>query len=244
MNNELLKRRLTSYILITSMILSGCGKKSDCEIPSRHVHKYTKQVTDEVTIDMFSDNEHIYLSGYQWNPDYIEITKDDEPIYKLISKRRLFDGEANWEYLFFLMSNCHDYIEYYYEYTTIETHSTTDDEGNVTYYTEEVQHDGWHTDPYDNTNTGRIRLYHHRFFGYRIVEKNGKYQLEKSQSVDDIREIIFEYPYFKEDCIELFCEEFYFNKRDLPNIRPEDFDVFKSPDLTNNTLHTNKIKIK
>ena len=40
--------KLLPYLMALSIVLSGCGKKSDCEIPTRHVHRYTKQVTQDI----------------------------------------------------------------------------------------------------------------------------------------------------------------------------------------------------
>ena len=46
------------------------------------------------------------------NKDYIEITKDDEKLYKTI--KGLFTGVDNWDYLYNEMSTHHDYLEFYY----------------------------------------------------------------------------------------------------------------------------------
>ena len=241
MNNKI-KTRVVSSFLATTMFLSGCGKKAECDVPSRHVHKYTKEVTDDITIEKYLDSEYLRTSGYDWNEEYIEITKDDEALYK--ATKGLFVGKDNWDYLYNQMATHHDYLEFYYEYWTDEVRTRTNSEGEIETYTERVHHSGWHTNAKDSDNTGETRLYHHRYIGYRVVYNNGKYKLEQSRAVDDIREIIDDYPYFKENCITKVYETFRFNRRDLPSLRPEDFDVFTGPDLTNTSLYNAKKRIR
>ena len=242
--NKLFSRKVLPYTLMAAMIFSGCGKKSECEIPSRHVHKYTKEITDDITIERYIDDERLNVNGYQWNEEYIEITKEDEDLYKIFKSKNLFEGRNNWDYLYNEMATHHDYLKFYYEYTTIETYTTTDSKGNIETHTRTVHHDGWHTNPYDSDNTGKTRLYHHRYYGYRIVYEDGKFKVEQSPAVDDIREIIDEYPYFSENCVTTVYEQFRFRKSELRYLSPEDFDVFTGPDLEKRELETVKTKIK
>ena len=130
MNNNISKK-VIPYALILSMTLTGCGKKSNCEVPSRHVHRYTKQVTDDIEIEKYLDNEHLVVGGYNWDENYIEITKNDEELYHVMEKNNLFEGKNNWNYLYNEMVSHPDYLEFYYYYTTIETYTTVDDKGNV-----------------------------------------------------------------------------------------------------------------
>lgn len=236
MDNET-KAKILSGILAGTMFLSGCGKKSECEIPSRHVHRYTKQVTEEISLEEYIDSEKLEYHGFNWNPDYIEINKHDENYYKALNKKLLFNGSNNWDYLYNVMvHNNQDYLMFYYEYYTTEVYTTTDDKGNTTVHTRTVRHDGWHTDPYDYDNTGDTRLYHHQFFGYRLVNKNGSYVTERSPLVDDIRYIIDEYPYFTQDCVEEVYASYRFDRRELGSLRVEDFNDFEHPDLSEKTL--------
>lgn len=234
--------KVLPYALVLSMALSGCGEKSDCEIPTRHVHKYTKQVTDEITIQKYLDNEHLAVHGYSWNSDYVEITKNDEELYKLFTHNGLFDGVTNWDYLYYVMAQQHDYLEFYYEYWTTETYTTTDSDGKVHTHTRQVHHDGWHTNAYDSDNTGRTRLNHHRYVGYCIVYQNGKYKVQKSNAVDDIRDVIYDYPYFTESPSVIVSKEFRFNKSELSSLSPSDFDTFTGPDLSTSELNTSRTR--
>jgi len=228
-------QRVAPFLLATSILLTGCGKKSECDLPNRHVHLYTKNITNNITINAYFDDEHLTRGGYNWTDNTMDITKVDEQIYNLMTNNGLFNGLDNWEYLYYEMANNHDYLEFYYEYETTETYTTTDDKGNVEVHTRTVHHDGWHTNANDSDNTGKTRLYHHRYYGYRIVEENGKFKLERSPLVDDIREIINDYPYFSEKGYDEVYETFKFSRHELPYLNPEDFECFNHPDLTNTT---------
>lgn len=229
------KSELLSGLLALSMLLSGCGEKSDCEIPSRHVHRYIKQITEEITLEEYIDSEQINYHGYNWTNNYIEINKHDEQLYKVLNSKLLFNGIDNWDYLYNTMvQNNEDYLMFYYEYYTTETYTTTDSDGKTTIHTRRVRHDGWHRNANDSDNTGDVRLYHHRFYGYRVINKDGKYVLEQSPLVDDIRDIIYEYPYFREKCVEEVYAKYKFKISELRSLRAEDFDDFEHPNLENN----------
>ena len=233
MNNKT-KAQILSGLLASTMFLSACGKKSECEIPSRHVHRYTKQVTSEISLEEYIDSEKLEHHGFNWNPDYIEINKHDEELYKVLNNKLLFSGVNNWDYLYNTMvNNNEDYLMFYYEYYTTEIYSTTDANGNISTYTQTVRHDGWHSNPHDSDNTGDVRLYHHQFFGYRVISINGNYVLEKSPLVDDIRDVIEEYPYFSQDCVEEVYASYKFSRYELGSLKPEDFNDFEHPNLEN-----------
>lgn len=238
------KKKLKKIIAtaLATLSLTGCSKKSECEIPSRHVHKYVKQITDDISIEKYRDSEYLWYYGYDWTPDYMEITKDDEKYYELLADNSLFVGEDNWDYLYNLMSNKHDYLMFYYEYWTEEEYYTTDSDGDRHRHTRRVYHDGWHKNPLDSDNTGRTRLYHHKYYGYRIINDGKKIKVEKSGLVDDIRDVIFDYPYFTEDSISKVYKEYKFNRRDLKYLSPDDFDDFAGPDLSTNELNIEKVK--
>lgn len=240
------QRKILSSALLFSLMLTGCGEKSQCEIPTQHVHKYVKEVTDEIDIEKYLESEYLSMSGYNRLDDYIEITKPDEAFYKLLAQNQLFAGEVNWDYLFYQMANHHDFLKFYYEYDTVETRIVTDSDGKEHVETYTVHHDGWTENPYDSNNTGKTRLFHHKYFGYRVVLKNGKFTLEKSPLVDDIREVIDEYPYFDESCYTTVYEQFKFGRWELGDLRPEDFDTFTQPNLNSSELHpeNNKVLIK
>lgn len=224
-------------LLVVPFILTGCGEQSKCELPSRHVHKYTMN-SSKGSIVNYIDSENINYGKYNWNKDYIEITKDDEKFYR--TKGELFEGADNWTYLYNTMAaNNFDYLEFYYHYTTTSTYTSTDSKGHTTTHTQTHHHSGWSEDPTHRGVNGDVRVNHHRFYGYKIIYKNGEYVKEKSPIVDDIRDIIDEYPYFSEDCVEIVYKEYDCSRYNLAKLRVEDFNAFKKLDLSNKELNTN-----
>ena len=221
-------------LIAIPFILTGCGKKSDCDIKEAHVHKYVNNKNKLVT---YMKSENMGYRDYDWQSDYIEITKDDENFFK--TKGDLFYGPDNWNYLYNKMAARKDYLEFYYEYTTDDYISVIDEDGNDNGYWTTTTHSGWTNNPNDSDNTGRMRICHHRYYGYRIVYQNGKYVKEKSPLVDDIKDIVYDYPYFEEDCVKIVNKEYRFDRKDLPKLTTSDFDVFKGPDLSNKELTSN-----
>lgn len=234
---ESTKSKILAALLSGSMFLTGCGKETNCEQPTRHVHKYTKEVSEDIVLERYIESEKLHISGYDWNENYITINTPDAEIFKTLDKKDLFDGRyndgqnPNYCYLYNKMANDEDYLEFYYEYDTLEPHISFDSEGDMEITMETVHHSGWHTDPYDSDNTGYTKLVHHRYYGWRVINKNGKSVLERSEAVDDFRTLLDEYPYFNQDFTVEVNEYFHLNKRDLPGLSPYDFDVFDHPVL-------------
>ena len=69
--------------------------------------------------------------------------------------------------------------------------------------------------------------------------KDGKWINERSPFVDDIRDIINEYPYFEIDCYKQVYKEYRVDRRELNSIKIEDFNEFIGPDLSNKELNIN-----
>lgn len=236
--------KLLPYMIMSSLTLSGCGETSECDLPNRHVHLYTKDING-FTIKKYEDNEHLYdYYGYQWNPEYIDINKKDELAFNRISTYNLFDGVENFDYLYNKMAYNYDYLEFEYKYETRETIEIKDDEGNVIDTKEKVEtHYDWHKDQYDFDNTGKVRLCHKQYFGYSVEEKNGKWYVERSPYVDDYREILEYYPYVNEDCSTTVTKEHNLSFFKSREVTTEDFYYdFGHPDLENTSPTLRKTK--
>jgi len=219
------KKKILPLLLIP-FFLTGCSPKSECKKEKSHVHKYImNSVYGKVT--NYIDSESLSYGNFIWTEDFVDITKDDEAFYR--AKNDLFEGKTNWNYLYNFMANQHDYLEFYYHYTTEESY--TDDDGDTHYETR--HHRGWTTDPWHRGVTGELNLCHHRFYGYKIVYKNGKYVQEQSRLVDDVRDIMNEYPYFSKDCAKVVTKGYYLPTVRLDTLKPSDFNYFTGPDLTN-----------
>lgn len=231
-------KRLTAFglVLALGVPLVGCAEKVECEIPEAHIHKYVGELSNGIRIQTYHLGEYASWNGYQRQDEYIKITKDDERAYDRLNGR--FVGVDNWDYLYFQMAHHHDYLMFYWYREEKETKIIENEDGS-TETTEVIEeYDGWTDNPYHPDNTGDVKLYHHMYYGYKLVYKDGKYKLEESPLVNDIREIIFEYPYFSEDCVTTVYKEFRFNEYILGSLSPDDdFNPYRQPDLSNKELY-------
>ena len=75
-----LGKRLTALGLALTLGLSGtgCGEKTECEIPESHIHLYTKDADKDIKLQTYRLGEYTSWNGYQRQEEYIKITKDDE----------------------------------------------------------------------------------------------------------------------------------------------------------------------
>lgn len=217
-------------LLVVPFMLSGCAPLSECEVPTSHVHKFYAN-TIYGTVYNYLDTERMTHGNYNWTEDYIDITKDDEAFFR--TKGDLFDGAKNWNYLYNYMACKNDYLEFWYSYDEEET--STDEDGNTV--TETHHYSGWTDNPYHRGVTGETSLCHHRFASYRIVYKNGKYVKEQSPYVDDIRDVLTNYPYVDQRFDGIVSKTYYLNSWDLPRIKASDFNYFKGPRLEDRTLN-------
>ena len=57
-----------------------------------------------------------------------------------------------------------------------------------------------------------------------LMTKDGKYTKEESPLVDNINDIIDEYPYYSSNCVVTTQKEYDFPKEDVASIKIEDLD--------------------
>ena len=215
-------------LLAIPFILSGCARDVECNTGESHVHKYMGS-NKRGTIVNYFDSEAEYIEDqyqdvnydtfrYYRKDDYIEITKEDENFYK--AKGKMFKGTDNWDFLYSIMVAKQDYLEY------------SSNEDIFEYWVKQK--------PAKRHFTGNVRVTHYQYCGHKLTYKDGKWVNERSPFVDDIRDIIDEYPYFEIDCYRQVQKEYYTNKDALDTITLEDFDEFTRPDLSNTSMSNAK----
>lgn len=219
--------KLILPLLATTVILTGCAARSDCEIKKTHAHKYYCN-TNIGTIYTYMNSEYLKDGEFYWTKDYIDLTLHDDVDFFEI-KKDLFDGRKNWGYLYNGMKDSPDYLSFYYSYDEDEDY--WDGDGN--HQTRKKNYSGWTTNPRARGVTGEVALNHYRFFSYKIVKNDGKYERIQSPLVDDIREVLDEYPYAPKRFAKSVYVTYRFKVRDLPNLKVSDFDYFTGPDLEN-----------
>lgn len=228
---------IAPYAIGTGLLIGGIaftGKKEQCEITNTyHVHLFTKDVGN-ATINKWVQREN--NTSFTKKDDFLPATAFDLEAFDKLDYYALFSGKDNLAFINQQIKRNRDYLKFYYYYE--ETYTEEDEDGNTVEKT--VEYEGWTTNPYHRGVTGKTRVYHTRYFAYKLVYKDGKLELEKSKNVDDVREILDEYPYISENTTHEVCETVRFFKYELPYIDPEELDIFYTPTVENNPLSNEK----
>ena len=226
-------------LLAIPFILSGCSqKKSECPVEGDHAHLYIAQ-TKYGTVKTYLNSENLKRGAYDWQNETITIETDDPEFYKV--KGDLFDGRENWDYLFNYMKEHQDFIRYHYHYTAVESQYVfVYTLGKYGFANVEVPKEDWTTNKNVRGLDGIIQVCHHKYYGYKIEYKDGKYVKIQSPLVDDIREIIDEYPYFEFEPSKVYGQEHDLLKDVLDNIDANYYNDFQGPDLSTSEMHPQK----
>lgn len=225
------------YVLGAGLFIGGMlavPHEEQCDITSTyHVHLYTKDIGN-VRIEKWLQKENDTFS-YVKHDDFLPVTSFDLEVYDKLDDYSLFEGIENIDYIHYQIRNNRDYMKFYYHYE--ESHTEEDEDGNKRKVTE--THEGWSTNPRHRGVTGKTRVYHTRYYAYKLIQKDDKLELEKSPSVDDVRTILNEYPYVGENTTQEVTEIFYFSSFELPYLNLEEFDPFYTPTVEDNPLENN-----
>ena len=240
MNNKTLKRILPT-MLITTLLLTGCNKtKEACNVKDPHLHLYQKEISSSQVLSSYFNSEEEDYQGFTKTDDIKLMDEYDQAFYAAIGDTPLFEGIYHWNYLYNLMCKHQDYIRFEnisYENVEIEVYDTEGNRGTKHVLIPTKSYKEKH---YASGNTGVVRIYHHLFYGYKVEERDGKLQLIKSPLVDDIREVLEEYPYFTENCFEIVTKDIEFTPSTLGFLSADSFTCFNHPDLENKSMSLDK----
>lgn len=220
-------------LLPIPFLLASCCKQDDCNINGSHIHKYVGSNKKGTITNFFnSDKKYIFVDyidnydgmcksfAYKRDSDYFGITDDDKAFYEA-KGTKLFNGKDNWDFLYNIMASKHDFLEYQYQ--------ADDGVGGI--------FRNWSQNKYTNI-TGKVRVCHYQFCGHKLTYKNGKWIDERSPFVDDVREIIDEYPYFELDCYTVVTKEYELSRDSAKNVALFDLDDYEQPDLDDKELYS------
>lgn len=198
--NKIISMKGLALLLVATTCttsLAGCGKKADCDINGKHAHLYT----NEQGYIRYIPEEYMSYEGYTRNDEYISI-EDQEDLYKFMDKKNLLKIEDNLDVILEQQDKNTDYIEYRYRYIWMQPipHTMRVGKTTTTYFTYMSQpRYSWTDNPERAGLTGDTRVCHHVYTAYKIEkDDDSNYVLIPSQDVDDIREVMDEYPYVKE----------------------------------------------
>ncbi len=237
---------IVSYVIGTGLLIGSLlavPHKKQCDLSKTyHVHLYTREVEDAV-IEKWLQNEDDTLY-YTKQDQILPATLLDIKAYNTLADHDLFDGRENIDFINYQIKKNRDYMQFYYSYQ--DTYEEKDENGNTV--TKTKNYFGWTTDPWHRGVTGWVQVYHKRYYSYNLVSNGNEFELQRSEAVDDIREIINEYPYMSESTNTVVTEDFNFYPHELPYLVLEDFDPFYTPTVENNPLEKdteikNRVKI-
>ena len=226
------------YILGAGLIIGGIVSvphNEQCDLStSYHVHSYTRNIGNNVTIKKWLHREDDTFT-YVKKDELLTVTSFDLDFYDKLDDYNLFDGRDNIDYINYQIYENRDYMEFYYYYEKI--YYVEDEDGNKK--KEKKVYSGWSSNPRHEGVTGKVRVCHTRYCAYNVVYSNGELKLNKSKYVDDIREIINKYPYMSESTNIEVSEDFWFSKFELPYLNVEEITPFYTPTVENNPLELN-----
>lgn len=189
---------LSGTLVVTG--LTGCGKKMDCDIEDEHMHKYVS----EEGFETYKEGEYEINSDMKWTEDIVIPNKQLEAI----SDFDLIRADENLDALENATKNDLPYIEYEYKYTYFVPIRV----GKSTIMSPRTGRN-YTTDPGHSDLTGYIRDVNYKYQGYKIGEnKRGKTVIIESDLVDDLTDIMREFPYFR---LSDYKQKVYSEKREM-----------------------------
>lgn len=197
-----IKDMLIAGILVTSVFLfSGCAKNVECHIEEPHAHKYVS----EYQLDKYVISEKEHIGSWGRLDDYILIDKKDEKLMDFINDNDLYIIQNNIDEMRQMASEKHDQTEYRYSYKQTILIPQIRKVGKVTTVTQMpyvVTNYSWTTDANHPNLTGEQREVHHMYRGYKIQKnEKGKYEIIASDLVENIEDLLPEYPYVSSEFI-------------------------------------------
>lgn len=189
---------LSGTLVVTG--LTGCGKKMDCDIEDEHMHKYVS----EEGFETYKEGEYEVNSDMAWTK---EVTTPNKQL-ETMSDFDLIRIDENIEALENATKNDLPYVEYEYKYTYYVPMRV----GKITVSSPRTGR-RFTTDLNHERLTGYIRDVDYKYQGYKIGEnKRGKIVIIESDLVDDLTDIMDEYPYFK---LSDYKQKVYSKKREM-----------------------------
>ncbi len=185
-------------IAVNLITFSACAKTMPCDIEGDHAHYYYNN--DELGRYIMSEKSTV--SGLERSEEAIPVSVEEMQLLEFMNKKDLFSIEDNKEAIQNITSKQQDYQEYRYSYHYLQPIPIVHSNGKTSYvsyiYVPRTGY-SWTTDQTRNL-TGEERTCHYVYYGYKIEQKeNGKYELIKSEAVDDINDLPSGYKYIKED---------------------------------------------
>ncbi len=191
-----LKGATLALVMISPIALGGCCKKAECDIEESHAHMYQ----NDAGVVRYIEDESLTYEGYDRLEYFIPIEGQEE-LYDYLTKKDLMRIDDNIDYVVETQEAQQDFTEYRYRYTYLMPIPHTRKVGNTTstYFTYiPIIRYSWTTNPNHSRLTGETRVCHYVYKAYKVGQnEKGKYIMIESPYVDDMRDVMDEYPYMK-----------------------------------------------
>ena len=187
---------LVLALSLCTTTLTGCAKKAECNIKTPHAHLYR----NEQGYTRYIAKENLNYEGYEYTVDHIPI-EGEEKLYEFIDKKDLINIHDNLDVILAIQEKNKNFKEYRYSYTYMQENRRVIIVGKIPVtrysYTPTTRY-SWTKNLAQPEKTGEERDCHYVYIAYKIEkDENGKYVLIPSEYIDDIRQVMDEYPYIK-----------------------------------------------
>ncbi len=211
------KRRLLSLILsLNFLLLYGCNKQNDTSL--NHIHLYKSE--DGIKRYSFGEeNFSEYGRQYYKDDKYIVLNDNNKELYNIISINGLINIKDNYDELNKISNSLHDYYSFEFTNTFFDKYYIVEEDENsknTEYYLEIKKDYNWTIDPSADNMTGKYTINSYVFYGYKIIDTENGYKLEKSKPVKDINTLIENgYEYIGKEIYSIISFEKYCKENNL-----------------------------
>ncbi len=175
-----------SLVLVTTLFvtsLGGCSSDNKCFVNDKHAHMY---VSDDGLI-RYVMSEKNNVDGYNKSYNYRVISQDESSLYEFIGKKELLRIDENMDIISAQQDLNKPFTIYEYTYRSFSRVGSS-----VCY--------AWTNDPEQDDLTGEEKEVHFIYQAFSIdKDENGNYVLIPSPLVEDITEVMTDFPYIMAD---------------------------------------------
>lgn len=192
-NNNKIKKDIIYLLLLSQLLVPGCGKKNKCDVKDNHAHFY---ISEEYFDKYIVSEDLTYYDYWTRTNDYVVIDKVTEELIEYENENNLYRISLNKDKLDKITNNLVDHYQYRYEYKKTVPDFTGED---ISLKQEKMF--SWTANPDDKIITGETRIAHFMYIGYKIErDNNGDYQIIRSNPMESIDELLDNgYEYVKDN---------------------------------------------
>lgn len=183
-----IKRRGTAFLLAGTLsvaCLTGCVDEVNCEIPTTHAHMFV----NEDGYIRYVISERKSFEGYNRSYNSVELNEEEVTLYGFLDTKDLIRIDDNIDLVLAQQEMNKPFTAYEYSETVLTS------VGRVISSTTKYN---WTNNPQHGNLTGKELQVHYIYQAYNVKKgEDGKYVLVPSPLVEDITEVMEDYPYIR-----------------------------------------------